>query len=381
MAMLELLLALMPLSAATITLHDPSDDVDLQTDVADNALTANWNYTPTLYQVDAITGAYEYTNEIATISHATLSETANDTSVVVFTESSSVNISSSKVVKHGYSSDLYQASFFGLNAAGTYVSITHSRLYSSGPVSHSLYAGDYGTIVGRNLRHYSGGYRSSAFAGDSPQGYVYVYDSIAHTAEVGSAIIYGQATVKAENVAGYAERAPIAFLDSATVRIAHSNLTAGLLAGVVTFSSDARTADSEVTVTDSRMTVLPADAPALWFGNVVASAALTRTTSDTASNILIVANYSQVTQDFSYFAASTAPADATVTVAQSDLRGDLVAYDGSAVRWALGNVYAAGFTLYYDGNATANAWFGGKTVSLARGGQVTPASEQQLTGK
>ncbi|GAQ45084.1 hypothetical protein AtubIFM55763_006528 [Aspergillus tubingensis] len=454
--MLSLLL-LAALGTATVTLHDSSDFAVLTADAADDALTANWDYTPTTYQVNAIVGAYEYSDKSGTIEHATLAVSANDTSVLVITEGSDVNVSYSTIVKHGYSSDLYQSSFFGLNAAvnvanesvanfdhvnvtvhngaaniysygnNTYVSISDSSLYSSGPVSHGLYAAGYGTIVGRNLEHYSGAYRSSSFAGDSPQGYVYVYDSVAHTAGIGSAIIYGQGTVYAEKIVGYAERAPVAFLDTAQIDIYDSDLTAGLLAGAVVFSSGTRGSGSEINFTNSRLTVLPEAAAALWFGNVIASSHLTSTSINTTSGILVVANYSQVTQDFSYFADSTAAAEATVTISESDLEGDLVAYNGSSISWSLtdysswtgtaysgygtstfavsldvtstwtltndtvlnnftdsdrtlSNVYSAGYTLYYDSSASANRWLNGTTKELTGGGSVTPATAAQLAG-
>ncbi|RAH51987.1 hypothetical protein BO85DRAFT_508266 [Aspergillus piperis CBS 112811] len=454
--MLSLLL-LAALGTATVTLHDSSDFAALTADAADDALTANWDYTPTTYQVNAIVGAYEYSDKTGTIEHETLAVSANDTSVLVITEGSVVNVSYSTIVKHGYSSDLYQSSFFGLNAAvnvanesvanfdhvnvtvhngaanvysygnNTYVSISDSSLYSSGPVSHGLYAAGYGTIVGRNLEHYSGAYRSSSFAGDSPQGYVYVYNSVAHTAGIGSAIIYGQGTVYAENIVGYAEQAPVAFLDTAQIDIYDSDLTAGLLAGAVVFSSGTRGSGSEINFTNSRLTVLPEAAAALWFGNVIASSHLTSTSISTTSGILVVANYSQVTQDFSYFADSTAAAEATVTISESDLEGDLVAYNGSSISWSLteysswtgtaysgygtstfavsldvtstwtltkdtvlnnftdsdrtlSNVYSAGYTLYYDSSAATNRWLNGTTKQLTGGGSVMPATAAQLAG-
>ncbi|OOG00246.1 hypothetical protein ASPCADRAFT_502621 [Aspergillus carbonarius ITEM 5010] len=423
---------------------------------SDDALTADWDYTPTTSQVDAITGAYEYSSTTEVLSQETFTVAANDTSVLVITESCEVNVSYSTIIKHGYSSDLYQASFFGLNAAAnvanasvayfdhvnvtvhngaanvysygnnTLVSISDSTLYSSGPVSHGLDAAGYGTVVGRNLAHYSGAYRSSSFAGDSPQGYVYVYDSVAHTAGIGSAIIYGQGTVYAENILGYAENAPIAFLDTAQIDIHDSDLTAGLLAGAVIFSSATRGSGSEINFTNSRLTVLPDTAAALWFGNVIASAHIASTIIHTTSGILVIANSSQVTQDFRYFAESTAAAEATITVSESDLTGDLVAYNGSSICWSLteysswtgtaysgdgpsffavsldatstwiltndtvvtnlttsdptlSNVNSAGYTLYYDASASANRWLNGTTMKIPGGGYVKPASQAQLT--
>ncbi|PWY75208.1 hypothetical protein BO94DRAFT_210104 [Aspergillus sclerotioniger CBS 115572] len=450
--MLPLLLFLSAFGAATVTIHDPGDFADLVAGAADDALTADWDYTPTTYQVDAITGAYEYSSTTENLSHEIIAVSANDTSVLVITESSEVNVSYSTIIKHGYSSDLYQASFFGSNAAinvanesvayfdhvnvtvhngaakvysygnNTYVSISDSTLYSSGPVSHGLYAAGYGTVVGRNLEHYSGAYRSSSFAGDSPRGYVYVYDSVAHTAGIGSAIIYGQGTVYAENIIGYAEKAPIAFLDTAQIDIHDSDLTAGLLAGAVIFSSGTRGSGSEINFTNTRLTVLPDTAAALWFGNVIASSHIASTTINTTSGILVIANHSQVTQDFSYFADSTAAAEATITVSESDMTGDLVAYNGSSISWSLteyssltgtaysgygtsffavsldatstwiltndtvvnnlmdsdttlSNVNSAGYPLYYDSSASSNGWLNGTTKKITGGGYVKPATK------
>lgn len=69
------------------------------------------------------------------------------------------------------------------------------------------YAAGYGAVVRRDLRHYSGKYRLSAFAGDSPKVSAYTYDSIAHMAGL-------QGTVYVENVLGHAQQAAIALLDS-----------------------------------------------------------------------------------------------------------------------------------------------------------------------
>lgn len=452
-----LILLFAAVSAATITILDPSDFASLKSDAADNVLTANWDYAPLSYQAYAITAPYFYNNTSKGVSHKTLSVSKNDTSVVVITEDSHVNISQSTVIKHGYSSDLYQSSFYGLNAAvsianasvayleninvtvhngaaniyvygnNSYAYISDSSLYSSGPVSHGLYAAGYGTVVGKNLRHYSGAYRSSSFAGDSPKGYVYVYDSIAHTAGIGSAIFYGQGTVYAENILGYAQQAPIAFLDGSQIDIHGSDLTAGLLAGAVIFSSGTRQSGSEISFTNCRLTVFPDDAAGLWFGNVIASASLVRSQIHTTSGILVIANHSQVTQDFNYFADSTAAADATITISESSLTGDLVAYNGSSISWTLGNystwtgtaysgygnasfsvsldassswmltgntvltnftdadttlsnVHSAGHNLYYDSSSSHNRWLKGATKKMHGGGYIRPASKSQLQG-
>ncbi|KAJ5946978.1 hypothetical protein N7454_003817 [Penicillium verhagenii] len=447
--MLSLILLFVALSAGSVTLLDPSNYADLVADAPDDALKADWNYSPLSYQAIAITGPYSFHGDEASVSHETLSVSKNDTSVVVITENSQVNISQSVIIKHGYSSDLYQSSFYGVNSAvnvanasvaylehmnvtvhngaaniyvygnDSYAYVSDTDLYSSGPVSHGLYAAGYGTVVGKNLRHYSGAYRSSSFAGDSPKGYVYVYDSVAHTAGIGSAIFYGQGEVHAKSIVGYAQRAPIAFLDGAQIEILDSDLTAGLLAGTVIFSSGIRESGSSINLTNSRLTVLPEDAAALWFGNVIASASLVNTDIKTASGILVIANHSQVTQDFNYFADSTAAAEATITVSESDLVGDLVAYNGSSISWSLtnysswigsaysgygdvsfsvsldatstwtltgdtkvtnftnidetlSNIRSHGHDLYYELSSKANRWLNGKSKKMPGGGSLKP---------
>jgi hypothetical protein len=204
-----------------------------------------------------------------------------------------------------------------------------------------------------------------------------------------------------------------------------SDLTAGLLAGAIIFCSQTRQTGAVVNFKDSRLTTLGKDMPALWFGNTVATANLYNTELNTASGILAVANYSQVTQDFDYFASYTdnpmlLPAIATINVAESHLKGDLVAYNSSSISWflsgrstwtgkaypgyggkasfsvhldktsqwtltddtklanftdadgALNNIRSRGFSILYDRSAKANQWLAGKTVKLAGGGVAKP---------
>ncbi|KAL1636188.1 hypothetical protein SLS58_009882 [Diplodia intermedia] len=362
------LLSFSGVSLAAVSVVDPSAYADLAADAADNAIKAVYDIEPILYQTNDIVGPYEYTNGNDTsVDHASFSAAANDTSVIVVTDGTQLNLSYVDVVKHGYSSNLYQASFYGLNAAvnvangstatiahsnitvhngaanvfafgaGTVVHVSDTDLYSSGPVSHGLYAAGNGTIVATNVRHYSGGNRCSSFSGDNPAGVVDVSDSVAHTAGVGSALFYALGSVTGRNVVGWAEQAPALFSDGPqTAVFEHVDFTAGLLAGTVMFSSSTRLSGARLSLTDSLLTATGPSAPALWFGNVVASAAVRRTRLAAASGLLLVANASQVTQEFSYFAggeqnAAIAPAVVDVAVAESELAGDVVAYNGSSV--------------------------------------------------
>lgn len=456
--MYPLLLSLaIGLCHGSVFLLDPSDAQSLPADAADSSLLAVYDITPVMYQTIAVEGPYYYAAADAVIAHETLSVDANDTSVVVITDASTVNISHSTVVKHGYSSNLYEASFFGINAAvnvangstlhvdhtnitthngaaniysygdDSVVYVDHASLYSSGPVSHGLYAAGNGTIVAHHVHHYSRGNRASSFSGDSPAGYVYVYDSRAHTAGIGSAIFYALGTVLASNVVGRADRSPVLLSDGPqTASFVDSDMTAGLLAGAVIFSSSEREAGASLTLDNTVLTVLPDTAPALWFGNIIASAYVTNSQLNTTSGILVVANYSQVTQDFDYYAgysdnSAMSPAEATVVVSSSVLTGDLVAYNASSVAWSLAdysawtgtaysgyrdayfsvaldatsnwtvtndtyltnftdadttlaNVYSFGHTVYYDPSSSANSWLANQTLSLTGGGSVKPGT-------
>lgn len=177
----------------------------------------------------------------------------------------------------------------------------------------------------------------------------------------------------------------------------------------------------------SHLRVTASSAPALWFGNTIAAVNLYSTKLTTESGLLLVANSSQVTQEFSYFAgaeenAAIEPAEVAVTVQESSLDGDLVVYNGSTVAWdlaahsvwtgkvvlgdggdvngsvsvaldasskwivtgdsvvgnftnedaSLTNVESAGFEVVYDASAEGNAWLNGSTYELTGGGSLRP---------
>jgi hypothetical protein len=307
----------------------------------------------------------------------------------------------------------------------TVVYVNNTWLYSSGPVSHGLYASGNGTIIGHNLQVYSGGYRSSSFSGDSPGGYIYVYDSVAHASGIGSATFYSLGLIDAHNVVSVSEKGPVVFSDGAqTTNLTNCDATAGLLGGVVIFSSSVRNSGAELNLVNTKFTTLGKTVPGLWFGNIIANANLNNVQLNTDSGILVVANYSQVTQDFDYYAdyddnTSLSPAEVTLTITDSDLVGDLVAYNKSVISWtlndystwtgsaysgygqayfdvaldatsnwtltrdttlqnftdsltSLSNIHSNGHNIYY--NSSLNSWLGGKTVRLSGGGVAKPIS-------
>lgn len=299
---------------------------------------------------------------------------------------------------------------------------TNSHTSTSG-----LYASGNSTIYGSAISHYSGGRRSSSFSGDSPKGTLYISNSLTHTAGIGSAAFYALGSIYADHVVSIAEQAPIAFMDGAqNISLTNCDCTAGLLGGMAIFSSSVRMAGARIDIADSKITTVGADVPGLWFGNVIVDVALTAADIVTESGVLVVANYSQITQDFDYYASyadnsALAPAEVFVSVAESELSGDLVAYNASYISWnlssysswtgaayagfgegfvdvaldgtsnwtltadswvqnltdvdgTLANIVSGGHTLYYNGAALLNGWLANQTIELAGGGSVTPGT-------
>lgn len=306
------------------------------------------------------------------------------------------------------------------------VYVDNSWLYSSGPVSHGVYASGNGTAYVSNVQHFSGGKRSSSFSGDSPAGYIHVSDSVAHTTGIGSATFYALGEIHATNVVALSENGPTLFMDGIQkAYLTNCETTAGLLGGVAIFSSQVRTSGAILSLKSSKITTLGADMPGLWFGNTIIDVSLYDTELVTASGILIVANYSQITQDFDYYASyldnsHLLPAEVSVRVEESALIGDLVAYNSSSITWSLSshsswtgaaysgygrayfdiildrtsswtltkttslqnftdedktlsNIKSQGFDIYYNASAVGNQYLGGKTIALAGGGKAIPS--------
>lgn len=190
------------------------------------------------------------------------------------------------------------------------------------------------------------------------------------------------------------------------------------------FCSAVRQEGAYLLLNQSHLTVTAQDQPALWFGNVIASTDIIASDITTASGILVLANRSQVTQEFDYFAgyeqnSAIAPAEVTISISESELKGDIIAYNQSTISWTLGNysswtgtaytlhgggeiavsldttsnwtvthdtllqnftdadttlsnVIDCGHTVYYEANSTANAWLDGKTYKLNGGGSLKP---------
>lgn len=446
-------LALLPLlcsaASAYVTLKDAGDYHDLEADAADNALLQDYTI-PSSEYIPFLESEYRVTNDELSFDHVDLSATKNDTSIIV-ADNGTVSLSYVNLWKEGYSSNLNDASFYGLNAVigvhngsvvdisntnftvhngaagiysygdGSVAYVSDASFYFSGPVSHALYAGGNGTVYGDGIIHYAGGYRSSAFSGDRPAGYIHVTNSVAHTTGVGSAIFYALGEIHAADVVGVAEKSPFLFSDGDQITVCHHcDLTAGMLGGGAIFSSSLKKSGSEQTFTNSKLTIQGDTIPAFWYGNIAAVTRLNSVEANIESGILAVANYSQITQDFDTYAdyddnSLMLPAEVDLYLSDSAIEGDIVAYNSSAVRlyvssysqWT-GAAYAGsdltaylgvtldststwsvtadstldylsaanvsliesnGYTVYYNKSNELNSWIDG-TVSLNGGGSL-----------
>ncbi|KAF4500025.1 hypothetical protein FAGAP_3792 [Fusarium agapanthi] len=354
---------------ATIKIQDPSDVIPASDWATDNALIADYNAPfPADGQPTDLIGVHDIKDKSVSVDHVTWYANKNDTSVVLVSKNADFAASYSTFVKSGHYSNLNWASFYGFNAAvnvvsflpnprspegvmGTqltfcstkannsvavldHVNITvHNGAANVGPVSHGLDASGNGTIHAKNLQHYSGGHRSSAFSGDSPAGYIYVEDSVSRVRGIGSTIYYALGEIHATNVASVAEQGPVVFSDGKQkIHLKDCSAQAGLLGGTVLFSSSVRCAGAVLDLEDTTITTAGKTMPGLWFCNVIADARLKSVQLNTASGILAVANMSQITQDFNYYRGYTdnplmKPAEVSLKVLDSSLSGDLVAYN------------------------------------------------------
>lgn len=444
------------LALATITIDDPSNVIPPSLWEADNALAADYNVPFLSSQPTDIVAAYEYDDgNTSAIYHESFSTYENQTSVILIANKAEVNLSYVNVLKEGYFENLLSSSFWGFNAAinvanastayfsnlnvtvhngaanvyaygtDTEVHIDNAWLYSSGPVSHGLYASGNATIYATHVKAYSGGKRSSSFSGDSPAGYIHVADSFAHSAGIGSATYYALGEIYADNVVSLSENGPVVFMDGKQkAYLTNCDATAGLLGGVAIFSSQVREEGAVLSLKNTRITTTGADMPGLWFGNTIIDVTLDTSELVTASGILVVANFSQITQDFDYYAdyaqqSNLEPAEVRATVYDSYLTGDLVAYNGSSISWDVGsysnwtggaysgfgdayfdiavdatsfwiltktttvqnftsgdptlkNIIGNGFDVLYNASAVLNTYLDGQTIELTGGGYAKP---------
>lgn len=106
---------------AALSIPDPSDIINPSEWAADNDLIPDYNDPFLSIQPTDIVAVHTITNSTS-IDHVFWSTDLNQTSVVLVV-AGELNLTSSTIVKEGYSDDLVEASFWGFNAAVNVVSI------------------------------------------------------------------------------------------------------------------------------------------------------------------------------------------------------------------------------------------------------------------
>lgn len=272
---------------------------------------------------------------------------------------------------------------------------------------------------------------SSAFAAGN-DGTTAAIDSVAHTYGIGSPIWYGFGTnshLSGRHIFGNADNSSVAILDgSHTLNISDSTLTSNGLAGIIVTDSQNSLSTSTVQLNNTWLITTGETSPAFWFGNTNTTIKLFHTRLRTESDVIAVANASQLVSDFSNFGesdvrASPSPAIARFDISYSNLQGDLISYAGGWItfvlrsssiwtggtypvssansisgvdvvvakdcQWylahdshvqnfwdedtAVKNIFSNGHSIYYNASAPLNEWLGGKIVSLQGGGSAIPA--------
>lgn len=312
-----------------------------------------------------------YTTTGNKLNHKAMCTSANDTSVIIVKDGGDLKMNYVDFLKYGYSSNLEQASFYGLNSivnvqngstatanhinmtayngaagifvygTGSQVSSSHSQYYATGPVSHGLYAAGNGTINATHFYCETHGYRSSCLSGDGPAGYLTIEDSEAYTYGLGSAVIYTLGQSILHNVHGYADKSPWNFMDgSQETIVTNSVLEGGNLGSVVLFGSQG-VGHGRVNVSESVLKVHDAGAAAFAVGGTMATIGLNSVVVQAESGILVVANASTIHQSFDKWypagedGRASPIANAYVYVSSSNLDGDLIAVNGSSIDWYL----------------------------------------------
>ncbi|KAJ9133453.1 hypothetical protein NKR23_g10780 [Pleurostoma richardsiae] len=447
---------------ASVTIPDLADLIPAAYWAADNAVVPDWG-SGLGNPYPQIQGASVFTGQSVNQYQQQWNTTQNQTSVIVATGASLVQLSWSNIVKSGFGGSVSSATTRGLNSAiyiangstgvfsfdnitthngaiamfstdpGSNLTVSRSTLYSTGPVGHSLFSAVGGSVFADNIFQYSGGSMSSAFA-TGADGSTSAINSIAHTSGAGSPIFYGTGTngyLFGQQDKGNADNSSIAVLDgSHTLSLSDCTLTGNGLGGIIstnTVNTAGALSNSTIQITNSWLATTGNAAPAFWVGNTNASIRLYYVRVQTASNVLVVANRSQLTPDYTDYGPSNSNATLTPGIAQvdisySNLQGDLVAYLGGWITWilrtgsiwtggtypvdfggsvsgvdvliatdcqwnlahdsqvqnfwdedsTLSNVFGNGFSIHYNTSAPLNGWLAGRTLPLQGGGTVLP---------
>ena len=250
-----------------------------------------------------------------------------------------------------------------MSGASSRLFLDNAWLYSSGPGAPGVLASGKATAFLQRIRAFSGGARSSIFAGSEPGGALNVSYATARTTGVGSPCFWPVGQINAEGVICETEKSPMLVMDGASfAKIRAGSAIASALAATVVYNSGNRTEGALLDLDEMELTVTGRDMPGLWFGNTIATAFLNYVELYSYSKQLVVANRSIVAPTFDRFVgpeasggANIQPAIVDVHVKNSQLVGDIVALQGSTINLFLGEGTTLTGSVYTDSsNATVN---------------------------
>lgn len=289
---------------------------------------------------------------------------------------------------------------YGSNAA---ITLSGATVKATGAYSHGLMASGGGKITATNTTVSTQGHNSAALATDRGSGTITFTGGSLSTTGTDAPLIYSTGSITATNTTGTATTAEAVVVEgSNSVTLTNSTLT-GKKNGVMlyqSFSGDAQVGTSQFTMTGGSLTATGGDAfyvkntkaTVLLKGgakitessgkliDAVGSGIVTFTaqgetltgnivTDSTSSATVYLEDSSSLTGMINKAALTldssskwTVTANSTVTT----LKGAVIS--GSSITNIVGN----GHNVYYSKSASANSYLGGKTYTLAGGGELIP---------
>lgn len=327
----------------------------------DDTLISNLSNPNTTDLWTPIRGQYYFSDEEITWSHKSACNTVNDTCIIVATEGGNISLSDVILYKGGYSSDLTQSCFYGLNAAmlvangttanlenvnitthngaagvysygsGSVVTVDGAQVWTTGPNAHGLYASTEGVIDAYNVDVVTTGWGSSCFSGDSGYGYLTITDSTCRATALGSAIGYAVGNMTFINLWGESLLGPAIAMDAnQNATIVDSDVLGGYL-GCIVIQSSSVFSLGHVYVTDSILRATGEGQAVFAVGNTEMDLRATRMSVHSESGIFILSNASAIPETFFGWFNEGDPGFALAYLDESLVEGNLLAVNESRI--------------------------------------------------
>ncbi len=381
------------------------------------------------------TGAYTLNGGTASKTGTSFTASGTDESGVLVENGGVLTLTDATLSTTGASKSSDESSFYGLNSGllvyksgkatisgGTHsttglgantifaygssasIKVANATVKASGAYSHGLMASGGGTITASDTTVVTLGHNSAALATDRGGGTITFTGGELATAGADAPLIYSTGTITATNTTGTAGTAEAVVVEgSNSVTLTNSTLT-GHKNGVMlyqSFSGDAQVGTSQFTMTGGSLTGVTGDAflvkntkatvvlkdgakISAGSGNLIDATGkgiLTFTASgetltgdivtDSTSSATVILNGGTTLTGKVNKAALTLDSTSKWTVtANSTLStlSDAAGISGTTITNIVGN----GHNVYYDKSAATNSYLGGKTYTLAGGGELIP---------